>query len=79
MALDPKTKETIREEALRLSKEFAELDGSVRAFSSLKWKMISKVIVKSESLLLMHLQTPAGRRRQPGAAGGGCSQRGGRQ
>jgi len=27
MALDPKTKETIREEALRLSKEFAELDG----------------------------------------------------
>ncbi len=27
MALDKKTKETIREEALRLSKEFAELDG----------------------------------------------------
>ena len=27
MALDPKTKETVREEALRLSKEFAELDG----------------------------------------------------
>lgn len=27
MALDPKTKETVREEALRLSKEFAALDG----------------------------------------------------
>lgn len=49
MALDPKTKETVREEALRLSKEFAALDGRRPRVLLIEMEMISKAIVKNET------------------------------
>lgn len=79
MALDPKTKETVREEALRLSKEFAALDGRRPRVLLIEMENDLKVIVKNENLPPMHWQTPAGTSTSALAATGGCGQRGSRQ
>ena len=67
MVLDPKTKETVREEALRLSKEFAELDG--RRPRVLLIEMENDLESDREERKLR-----LGRRRQPLAAASGCCQ-----
>ena len=81
MALDPKTKETVREEALRLSKEFAALDG--RRPRVLLIEMENDLESDREERKLAARADVYKRRVEPSlpraAAAGGCCQGGSRQ